>query len=182
VDSASRALRDTARQLLPDATFASVEVTAFSDGTRDLRPFQVVDNEHGYFVAFAQITRDNGANGLFTLAMWPGPDSWKAPTMDCDRPAGDGHVCETRTGPGGERLVIERGRWVDTDITEFQVKLRRPDGTLLVARANDDAQATAQDGPSPAPRSAGPPLTTDQLIALLETPGLGVPAPHTQPG
>jgi hypothetical protein len=70
---------------------------------------------------------------------------------------------------------------VDTDTTEFQVKLRRPDGTLLVAKANDDAGVTAQDGPSPAPRSVGPPLTTDQLIAVLETPGLGVPVPHTQP-
>jgi hypothetical protein len=158
---------------MPDATFASVPV-AFEEGTRNLRPFQVVDNEHGYFIALAQVTRDNGANGLVTVIMWPGAGSWKAPTMDCDRPAGDGHVCELRTGPGGERLVIERGRWLDTDVTEFQVKLRRLDGTLLVARANDDTTGQT-GGPSPAPRSAGPPLTTDQLIDLLSAPGLGVP-------
>jgi hypothetical protein len=169
--------------LLPDADFGAVAV-GFDGGTRILRPFQVVDNDHGYFVAFAQVRLGSGADGLFTLIMWPGAGSWKAPTMECDRAAGPGHECETRTGAGGERFVVERGRWQDSDVTEFQVKVARPNGSLLVAKVNDEA---GEGGPTPAPGATagpgptGPPMSTDQLIALLLTPGLDVPTSRTQP-
>ncbi len=168
----SRVLRAAAVQLMPEATFAPT-VVAFDGGNRLLAPFDVVDNGVGYYVGLAAIS--NGAfQGQFAISIWPRADGRKSPEPGCDWAYFPRFGCENRTGPDGEQITIDMGKWENSETVEYRVKVHREDGTILMATVTSSGQGGY---PTPNPASSTPPMTGDQLVELLLTPGLqlGVP-------
>jgi hypothetical protein len=131
----------------------------------------LTDNEHGYYIALAQILVSPSVAGTFTLTMWPGTASRKAPQPGCDNVYQPELSCEAHTGANGQRIWVETGNYQGTATVEYKVKMYLTDGTILVATASS---AVIDPGvyPTPGPQSTRPPLTTDDLLALLSIPGL----------
>jgi hypothetical protein len=162
----SAALLAKAHQLLPTATFSSVTV-GFEDGNRDLAPFVLTDNQHGYYIAEAQVEVPETV-GTLTILMWPRSDSFKSPSQGCSQVYQPQLSCDSTTGPAGERIWILTGYQAGTATLEYLVEVFRPDGTITEAKVNN--QATNQ----PARHTTNPPVTVDQLIALMTIPGLSL--------
>lgn len=168
----SRVLRAAAVRLLPQATFGPT-VVAFGGGQRLLQPFDVVDNSHGYYVGWAAIS--NGSlQGDFAVGIWPRADDQKSPNPGCDSAYFPRLGCESRTGPNGEQITIDMGRWENSEIVEYRVKVHRADGVILMATVNAHGQGIYL---TPAPAAPTPPMTADQLVELLLTPGLELNLP-----
>jgi hypothetical protein len=151
----SRALRAAAVRLMPQATFGPT-VVGFDGGDRLLEPFDVVDNGHGYYVGWAAI-RNGSLEGQFVIAIWPHADDKKSPSPGCDSAYFPRLGCETRTGPNGEQITIDKGKLENSETVEYRVKVHRPDGLILMAAVTS---------------SPMPPMTSDGLVELLLTPGL----------
>jgi hypothetical protein len=167
----SAALLAKAQQLLPDATFTYVTV-AFDDGNRDLAPFVLTDNQHGYYIAFAQVTTP-ATVGTLGISMWARADDRKSPTPGCENIYQPQLRCDSVIGPAGERIWITTGYYLGTSTLEYMVKVFLADGTIM--RGTVTAQVANQaDYPTPGPQSTTPPMTVDQLVALLTIPGLSL--------
>ncbi len=168
----SRVLRAAAVRLMPQATFAPT-VVAFEGGNRLLAPFDVVANGVGYYVGWAAI-RNGSFQGQFAIAIWPRADDKKSPNPGCDSAYFPRLGCESRTGPSGEQITIDKGKLENSETVEYQVKVHRADGRILMAAVT----SSGQDGyPTPNPASSTPPMTADQLVELLLTPGLELNLP-----
>ena len=165
----SRVLAEEAKRILPDAQFGPT-VVGFDDGQRLLQPFDVVDNGHGYYVGWAAIS--NGPlQGDFTIAIWPRADNRKSPNPGCDSAYFPRLGCEGRTGPNGEQITIEMGQWQNSTTVEYRVKVHRPQGMILMATVTSESGG-AYGFQTQAPDNPTPPMTVDQLVEVLLTPGL----------
>jgi hypothetical protein len=167
----SAALLTKARQLLPNATFTPVTV-AFDDGNRDLAPFVLTDNQHGYYIAGAQITTPATA-GTLGIAMWARVDDRKSPTPGCENIYQPQLRCDQATGPAGEQIWITTGYYSGTTTLEYMVKVFRADGTIMRGTATNQA-ANQAETPTPGPHGTAPPMATEQLVALMTIPGLSL--------
>ncbi len=165
----SRILADEARRILPDAKFGPT-VVAFEAGQRLLQPFDVVDNGSGYYVGWAAIA--NGPlRGQFVISIWPAADDRKSPNPGCDSVYFPSLGCQNRTGPDGEQITIEMGQWQNSTTVEYRVKVHRPQGMILMATVNSEGGG-GYGYQTQAPGNPAPPMTVDQLVELLLTPGL----------
>jgi hypothetical protein len=167
----SAALLTKARQLVPDATFTPVTV-GFDDGNRELAPFVLTDNQHGYYIAMAQITAP-AAVGTLSLSMWARPDDRKSPTPGCENIYQPQLRCDNVTGPAGEEIWITTGYYTGTTTLEYMVKVFRADGTIMRCTLTNQAANQAQS-PTPGPHGTTPPMAAEQLVELLTIPGLSL--------
>jgi hypothetical protein len=167
----SAALLTKARQLLPNATFTPVAV-AFDDGNRELAPFVLTDNQHGYYIAMAQITTP-ATVGTLSLSMWARSDDRKSPTPGCENIYQPQLRCDNATGPAGEQIWITTGYYTGTTTLEYMVKVFRADGTVMRCTLTNQA-ASQPETPTPGPHGTAPPMAVEQLVALLTIPGLSL--------
>jgi hypothetical protein len=87
-------------------------------------------------------------------------------------------ICRTQPQPGGGTLTIEESRWPGGPSSSRgfpavsrTVALWRPDGTVVTVIAdNRDVSDT--------PPAAQPPMTIDEMVALVKSPGLQLHIPH----
>jgi hypothetical protein len=137
-----------------------------------LAPFELTDNQHGYYIAFAQVTTP-ATVGTLGISMWARADDRKSPTPGCENIYQPQLRCDSVIGPAGERIWITTGYYLGTSTLEYMVKVFLADGTIM--RGTVTAQVANQaDYPTPGPQSTTPPMTVDQLVALLTIPGLSL--------
>jgi hypothetical protein len=124
--------------------------------------------------AWADIEDAEGVGTLF-VNLNPSPYAGNLehfPTA-CATPAPE-HTCETRTGPDGELIVIQKGPLGRTTVLLWTVTVSKRNGTSAYADTRNYSENEQGTAASPTPQRATPPLTTDQLIAILLYPGLDI--------
>jgi hypothetical protein len=91
----------------------------------------------------------------------------------CATPVAD-LTCETRTGPAGELIVIQQGRLAMSTTVIWSVSVSKRNGTSGYAESRNYSENDQFGKGNPSPQRPMPPLTTDQLVELLLTPGLDI--------
>jgi len=87
---------------------------------------------------------------------------------------GPGVTCETRTGPAGELITIQTGLLARTSVMLWSVTVSKRNGTSGYADTRNYSENDQLGAASPTPQRPVPPVTTDQLVELLLTPGLDI--------
>jgi len=141
-----------------------------------MQPLAVMDFQTR-FLAFAELG-DSEGSGQLELNFGPneGYESPKRPfSQFCDTAMAPVTYCETRLGPAGEHITVERGGpSTFSRITEIRMEVWRPDGTDLVAVVRNIPDRMVKDINVAEPDRPTPPLTIDQLAAILCDPALTV--------
>jgi hypothetical protein len=167
----TQALQSAAETQLPHSTYASVTVDFTQGGIVHAKPLQILDRKD-YYIAFAEV-RDSLGKGQFEFEIVPyiGENPKRPFAKYCDSPYLHLIECQTRVGRHGERIMVEVSRIGIGPVTEYRVDMDKPDGTSLVAMSRNvsDNDGNINDGPIQRPT---PPITVDQLVDLLLTPGL----------
>jgi hypothetical protein len=159
-------LQVAARGVLPNATFRPI-VNAY--GPRPVEAFEFVRSQGGY-KAFAEVSDKAGPGTFFLYLSGDGGN----PTCPDGR-SDAGETCENRTGPHGEVMIVVQGRDA-AGVVNYVVDMVKPDGSSLHASMNNYSENDQPPTKNATvhPQRLTPPMTVDQLIALLATPELTV--------
>jgi hypothetical protein len=166
-------LRAALDQVKPDATTRGVRGVY---SVRQLGALEVIPSQGGY-KAWAEIADSQGKGTIFIELDAGDPagftgGSW--PTV-CATPQNVGFTCEKRTdGATGALLIVEEGRHPGDTITEILVTIQKLDGTYAWVDLSNYSENDYPPGPNakPRPERPTPPLTADQVIAMLLSPGI----------
>jgi len=115
--------------------------------------------------------------GTFAMTMFADSANPKAPGPGCTPGSASSLGCEVRTGPHGETLTIQKGAWEGTEaVLQYQVMVHRTDGVILSATVSNTASTNpSYEYRTSSPANELPPISTEQLVELLLTPGLDPP-------
>ena len=137
-------------------------------------PFELIRSQGGV-KAWADVKDAQGVGTVF-INLNPSPYAANMTFFQtaCASAAPE-RTCETRTGADGELITIQKGPLATTTTLLWTVTVAKRNGTAAYVEARNYSQ---NDQPastrSPTPQRDTPPLTTDQLIEILLTPGLDV--------
>jgi hypothetical protein len=166
----TRELKGAVHPLLPPSTLRPVTIQWVA-GPQTHQPL-VVSRYENVYIAFADVRDARGTGSLdFHLGSYIGDNPKRPFDRYCAVIVEPMTSCETRIGPRGELITVEIGHpSAGSPIVEYRVDLAKADGTALVAVARDVGYAgNVNDGPAGRPN---PPLTVDQMIDILLSPGL----------
>ena len=138
-------------------------------GPRPVAAFEMITSQGGY-KAFAEVSDAAGPGTFFLYLGGDGGDP-----ICVAGPTDPGQTCETRTGPHGEAIVVDQGR-DGAGVVNYVVDMVKPDGSSLhasVSNYSENDQPPTKNAPV-YPQRTTPPMTVDQLVALMLTPGLTV--------
>jgi len=166
----SATLLGAATRIVPGFTFQQVLTS------RPGSPPQVFEfvRSQGGVKAWADLKDAQGVGTVF-INLNPSPyaaNSEQFPQACAN--LGPGVTCETRTGPAGELITIQTGLLARTSVMLWSVTVSKRNGTSGYADTRNYSENDQLGAASPTPQRPVPPVTTDQLVELLLTPGLDI--------
>jgi hypothetical protein len=165
------ALKAAVHPLLPPSTLGAITIPS-TNGSHTYRPLEVSRFEGGVYMGFAQVRDARGLGSLdFHLNPYLGDNPERRFARYCATVPPPAISCQTRIGPGGELIIVEIGHpSPSSSVVEYRVEMVKADGTALVSIARNVGDTIGLEQ-GPADRS-DPPLSADQLVAILLSPGL----------
>jgi hypothetical protein len=165
-------LRGALFRVKPDAVIRGVRDVYVR---RQLGAFEVIGSQGGY-KAWVEISDSQGPGTMFVALDPTDPVDFNTFfSTACSTPINIAFTCRTRIDDATEsEIIVEQGRHPGEKVSYTIVTVVKPDGTsqwvTLSNFSENDQPRTARSNPDP--QRAGPPLTPDQIIDLLLTPGL----------
>ena len=167
-------LRAALSRVKPDATTRGVRGVY---ALRQLGAFEVIGSQGGY-KAWAEIKDSQGPGTMF-VTLDPGdPIVFRSGfAAVCVTPLNVGFTCQTRTDEAtGALIIVEQGQHPGEKVSYTIVTVGKRDGTslwvMLSNFSENDQPQTSKSNPSPNPQRTEPPLSPDEIVDLLLSPGL----------